>query len=285
MKKSIFILLTGLGLLCSQKAEPKEFKEHITREFTLTGEASNTTVHIYNFSGSVKIEGIPGNKVIMEIDKIISADADSDLETGRKELKMAFGETNDSIIAYIAEPFDTRPRRNYNFNNNDPDYEFSLDFTVKVPAGINLRISTVIDGIIEISNVGGKLHVNNVNESISITGAKSKTYAHTVNGDVIVTYVTNPSEESSYHTINGDIRISYKPDLSADITFKSMHGDLYTDFPDAELLPVSAIKVKESRGGNIVYKLNKTTTVRFGKGGKTFRFETLNGDVYIKKQS
>ena len=65
-----------------------------------------------------------------------------------------------------------------------------------------------------------------------------------------------------------------------------MHGDLFTDFPDAELLPASATKVQEKHGGGgQVYKLNTITAVRFGKGGKTFKFETLNGDVYIKKQS
>jgi hypothetical protein len=64
-----------------------------------------------------------------------------------------------------------------------------------------------------------------------------------------------------------------------------MNGDLFTDFDDAQLLPVSATKVKEKRGEGMIYKLNKTTTVRIGKGGRTFSFETLNGDVFIKKQS
>jgi hypothetical protein len=50
-------------------------------------------------------------------------------------------------------------------------------------------------------------------------------------------------------------------------------------------LPASVIKEKEKKGEGLVYKLNATTTVRFGKGGKTFKFETLNGNVYIKKQS
>jgi hypothetical protein len=64
-----------------------------------------------------------------------------------------------------------------------------------------------------------------------------------------------------------------------------MHGDLYTDFPEVELLPASATKMQEKKGGGTVYKLNTITAVRFGKGGRIFKFETLNGDVYIKKQS
>ncbi|HEX2969478.1 MAG TPA: hypothetical protein VHO46_10285 [Bacteroidales bacterium] len=285
--KKLLILITGFGLLFFQQSiYSRDFTEHLKKEFTLRGNATNTTLCVYNISGFIHIEGVAGNSIVIEMDKTISADDPADLETGKKEFRLDFEQTDDSITAYIAEPFDSRPRRNRNQNNSyNPDYEFNVDFTIKVPSGINLRISTVNEGNIEISNVAGNLHVNNVNESISITNAHGSTYAHTINGDVIVTYVTNPPEQSSYYTINGDIRISYRPDLSADVTFKSMNGNLYTDFPDAESLPVAAVKTQEKRGGNTVYKLNKATTVRFGKGGKTYSFETLNGNVYIKKQS
>jgi DUF4097 and DUF4098 domain-containing protein YvlB len=286
MKTALIILLAGSGFICTaQKDGPKEFTEHVVKEFTLNSRVSASTLYIYNFSGFIKVEGTSGNKVIIEMDKTISAENNVDLETGKKEFRFEYGQTGDSIIAYLAEPFDTRPRRNNNTNHYDPPYEFNADFTVKVPSDMNLYVSTIMGGVIEVSNVGGKLHINNVNESISIKDAKALTFAHTVNGDINVTYVTNPVEESSYRTINGDIRISYRPELSADIKFKSMNGDLFTDFEDVELLPVTATRVKEKKGGNMIYKLDKTTTVRFGKGGKIFTFETLNGDVFIKKQS
>jgi hypothetical protein len=64
-----------------------------------------------------------------------------------------------------------------------------------------------------------------------------------------------------------------------------MNGDFFTDFPQVELLPAAVTKVREKNGNGTVYKLNTITAVRFGKGGKTFKFETLNGNVYIKKQS
>jgi DUF4097 and DUF4098 domain-containing protein YvlB len=190
-------------------------------------------------------------------------------------------------MVYIAEPYDSRPHRNWQ-NNDDRseiEYQYSVDFTVKVPFGMNLHISTVNDGIISVNNVSGTLHVNNVNEEITIKNAKGTTFAHTVNGDVSVNYITNPPDESSYYTINGNIRVTYQPDLSADLHFKSMNGDFYTDFPEVQLLPASVTKVKEKKGDGFVYKLNTTTAVRMGKGGKTFKFETLNGNVYIKKQS
>jgi hypothetical protein len=288
MKKAIVTLLVGLVIICSlPAANSREFKEHMSKEFTLTGTVSGSMLFIYNISGFIRVEGYSGNKIILEMDKTISADDDKNLETGKKEFGLAFDQKSDTVIAYIAEPFDSRPHRNWQYNDDhrEIEYSYNVDFTVKVPYGLNLHISTVNNGIISVNNVSGILYVSNVNEEISIKNAKGTTFAHTVNGDVSVTYLSNPPEESSYHTINGNINVTYQPGLSADLQFKSMHGDFFTNFPQVELLPASVSKVKEKNGEGTVYKLSTKTTVRFGKGGMVFKFETLNGDVYIKKQS
>lgn len=64
-----------------------------------------------------------------------------------------------------------------------------------------------------------------------------------------------------------------------------MNGAFYTDFPDVELLPPTVTKNQEKRGDGTIYKMNKDTKMRIGTGGKQFKFETLNGNIYIKKQS
>lgn len=292
MGRNLVTLLMGLGIICSvtkanARGKDRDFKEHMSKEFILTGTASETTLYIFNISGFIKVEGSSGDKVILEMDKTISADDEKTLEIGKKEFRMGFGQVNDSIIAFISSPYDSRPRKRWYHNDdrNEIDYNYNVDFTVKVPSGMNLHISTVNEGIITVNNVSGTLHVNNVNEKIEIKNAKGTTYAHTVNGDVTVTYLNNPPEASTYYTINGDINVNYQPGLSADLQFKSMNGDFYTDFPAAQLLPATVTKVEEKKGEGKVFKLNTSTAVRFGKGGKVFKFETLNGNVYIKKQS
>jgi hypothetical protein len=288
MKKIIVALLLGTGILCPiAKANTREFKEHIKREFPISNDASHSILYIYNISGFIKVEGYAGSKVLLEMDKTISADEDNTLETGKKEFRLGYDQRSDTVMVYIAQPFDSRPHRNWRYNDDrrEIEYNYNVDFTVKVPYGMSLHISTVNDGIITVNNVSGTLHVSNVNEEISIKNAKGTTYAHTVNGDVTVSYLINPPEASSFYTINGNIKVSFQPGLSADLQFKSMNGDFYTDFPEAQLLPASTTKVQEKKGKGIVYKLNAVTSVRLGKGGTTFKFETLNGNVYIKKQS
>jgi hypothetical protein len=288
MKKIVISLLMGLGISCAvPKSSAQEFTEHLSKEFTLSKEASGSTLLIYNISGFIKVEGYAGTKVLVEMNKTISADDAKTQETGKAEFKLGFDQKPDSIMVYIAEPYDSRPHNNWHMNNDrqEINYQVHVDFTVKVPFAMNLHISTVNDGIVTVNGVQGNLHVTNVNAGIIITDAKGTTQAHTVNGDITVCYVSNPPEQSSYHTINGDIRVNYQPDLSADLQFKSMNGEFFTDFPDAELLPPSTTIKQEKNDGKTVYKINKTTSVRFGKGGKTFKLETLNGNVYIKKQS
>ena len=262
----------------------QQFKEHISKEFTVS--ASHPVLAVYNVSGSVKVIGYSGNKVIMDIDKTISAKNNEALETGKKEFQLGFEQSGDTIEAYVAEPDDSRPNGwHNNWHDRKIHYRYNLEFTIKVPFTMNLNVSTVNDGEINVTDVTGGLDLSNVNGSISVTGAKGVTDAHTVNGNITVGYVSVPPDASSYNTINGDLTVTYPSALSADFEFKSMNGNFYTDFGDVEILPFKVIKSDEKNNSGTVYKLDKNSNFRFGKGGKLFRFETLNGNVYIKKQS
>jgi DUF4097 and DUF4098 domain-containing protein YvlB len=106
-----------------------------------------------------------------------------------------------------------------------------------------------------------------------------------VNGDITVDYTAVPADASSYNTINGNLKVTYPATLSADLEFKSMNGSFFTDFNEVEVLPFKVMKNDDSDSDGTTYKLDKNSNFRFGKGGKRFKFETLNGNVYIKKQS
>lgn len=276
-------MLAGLVLSCAQSnAQSPEFKEKVTKEFT-----GASTLIIYNINGSIDVEGTNSDKVSFDVDKRITAKEKDVLEEGKREFKLAFEQKGDTVIAYIAEPFDSRPKRGNWQDRNDRriEYDFTLDFTVKVPRQMNVRVATINRGDVTVKDVTGSMRVSNVNGAIRLTNAKGATDAHTINGNVEANYLANPPEKSSYYTLNGDIKVSYPANLSADLQFKSFQGEFYTDFPEAEILPVQVVKNEERRGDKTVYKLNKNTSIRIGAGGKTLRFETFNGNVYIKKQS
>jgi putative adhesin len=282
MKIERISLLMGWMVCFAQfPSNAQEFKEHISKEFTPA--ASHAVLAVYNISGSVKVVGYAGNKVIFDIDKTISAKSSDELEAGKKEFRLEFDQMGDTVEAYIAEPNDSRPHSNW--HDRRIKYHYNLEFTIKVPFNMNLCLSAVNNGDINVSDVTGVLDLSNVNGSISVSGARGVTDAHTVNGDVTVAYTTVPPDASSYNTVNGDLRVTYPSGLSADLEFKSLNGNFYTDFGDVEILPFKVIKSGDKNDGGTVYKLDKNSNFRFGKGGKIFKFETLNGNVYIKKQS
>jgi hypothetical protein len=288
MKPTLLPVLAGLALSCAHAAaQSTEFKERVHKEFTVAAGGSTSTLVIYNINGFIKVEGTSGDNVTLDVDKRLAADDPAELNRGKQEFKLVFEQKGDSILAYIAEPFDTRPNRNRweERNHRRIEYDFTLEFTVKVPRQMKLHVSTVNHGNVEVKDVAGAMKVRNVNGAIALTNVRGTTDAHTINGNVEANYPAAPPEKSSYYTLNGDIKVTYPANLSADLTFKTFQGEFYTDFPEVETLPAQVVKNEQRRGDKTVYKLDKTTAIRIGKGGRTLRFETFNGSVYIKKQS
>lgn len=277
--------LTGLALLCLNGTRAQEYREHIQKEFPVTAAATGHLV-IYNLNGPIKVEGYAGDKVIIGIDKVISADDSDRLALGKGEFKLGFDQHGDSITAYIAEPIDTRPHKGNHWDNDrNIEYDFQLSFTVRVPYALNVKVATVNRGDVVVQDVAGALDVNNVNGPITIRNAKGETRAHTINGDLTVNYLDMPPVGSDYYTLNGTLSVTYPAGMSGICQFKSMNGSFYTDFPNVEILPAQVTKNEEQTGRGVMYKLNVAKRIKIGNGGKLFKFETMNGDIYIKKQS
>lgn len=283
MKKLICIaLIAGWGHCFAQKHNDHlTEKSHTSKQFTV---AANSTLAVYNVFGAIKVEGYSGSQVMIEVDQTIEADDSETLAQAKREFKLGFDQKTDSVIAYTAEPYDTRPHQRWDdHHNREQHYIVRLNYTVKVPSSMNLRVSTVNDGDINIRDVHGALNVNNVNGAISIANAKGTTDAHTINGDLTVTYLASPPDASNYYTLNGKLEVVYPPSFAGDVQFKSMNGEFFTDFNDTQTLPTEVVKSTDKHSNGTTYKLNKNTKIRIGAGGKTFKFETLNGNIYIKK--
>lgn len=288
MKQILIPLLAGLMLSCTQsQAQKLEFKEHLSKEFTIKENSGKNTLAVYNIFGSIKVKGYKGDKVVIEVNKTITADDKETLDAGKTEFKVNFEQKGDSVLAYISAPFDSRPNRNNrNWNNEKKiEYHYNLEYTVKVPFSMDLRVSTVNNGDVLVEDVAGLLHVSNVNGAIKLTNAKGAAEVKTINGNVDANYLSVPPGESQFKTLNGNVTIIYPQSLSADCQFKTFNGEFYTDFPDAETLPVKLVKNQETNQNKTTYKVNAETSIRIGKGGKIFKFETFNGNIYLKKQS
>lgn len=284
MKKLIILLFTGALISCAQ-SNAQTSKEEIKKEISLVSAAKDVTLEVYNLLGSVNVEGYSGNKILVEINKTIDGKHQSDVDLALKEFELGIDENTNKVVIYTKAPYDTRPTEKKNNNKGEKrDYSIKLDYVIKVPHDINLRISTINDGNLVTSNVYGNLKINNINGGIVVKNAKNLADLHSINGGIDITYASAPKDGSSYYTINGTISATYPSNLSADLKLKSMNGSFYTDFPEAEVVPQTVVKKTDS-GSASTYKLNKDTHLKIGNGDSKLSFETLNGDIYIKKDS
>ncbi|MCA0366275.1 MAG: hypothetical protein LCH67_19715 [Bacteroidetes bacterium] len=284
MKKLIMPFLTVLVFSCSNISGQKtKFEETINKEFKV---ASNSVLAVYNINGSISVEGYNGDKVLIEVDKTISGKTSEILEEGLKEFKLEFEQKGDSVIVFIAEPWDSRPQvRHWNKKEKKIQYEHNLNFRIKVPQNLNLDISTINDGDITVNQVEGFMKVNNINGAITVNNAKNANEIHTINGDVNITYASLPPDNAKYYTLNGKLTVEFPEDLSADCSFKSFNGEFFTNFENIEKLPSKIQKIVNTNGNETTHKLNQGSKIRIGKGGKDLNFETFNGNIYIKKKS
>lgn len=285
MKKLIIPILSGVILSCTNApAQEPKFTETIKKEFVVS---PSSVLAVYNIDGFIKVEGYDGNKVLIEVEKTISGKTNEIVEEGKQEFKLEFEQKADSLIAYTIEPFDSRPNRNRDrWNKNEYrkiQYRYNLNYTIKVPKSMNLVVSTINNGDILVTDVSGFMQVNNINGKITVKNAQKANDIHTINGDVNINYTVLPPDSAKYYTLNGNLTMIFPNNLSADCSFKSFNGDFYTDFEDVEKLPARVTKTVSETDKGTTHKLSKGSIIRIGSGGKNLKFETFNGNIYIKK--
>ncbi|UCG27940.1 MAG: DUF4097 family beta strand repeat protein [Bacteroidales bacterium] len=280
----LIMFLCGVSFYTGVK---EEHKEKISETLVFDGTSDQNILLIRNIHGSIDITGYQGNQVSLEIEKVIEAENQQDLEEGIRDISLGIINTGDSIILYTDSPYATLNRKNgkisyqWNYDNNGIDYHFVFDYTVKVPYGTMLNVSTVNEGDVTILDTKANVRAGNVNGSVYLEKILAVTSASTVNGDVECEIMQKPVDDCSFHTINGDIKITLPADLSADISYQTMHGDFYTDF-DFDLLPGQVETTKEKSGSGTTYKIEKNPTFRVGEGDIKMLFKTINGNMILK---
>lgn len=174
----------------------------------------------------------------------------------------------------------------------------SLDLAVLVPAGASLFLSTVTDGDIVVRDLqAGEIEIENTNGEVRLEKVSGPVTVHALNGDIDATLARlDARKASSFSTFNGDIDVTLPADVKADVRIKSDNGEIFTDFDlqmgarterragdegDAADRPRARKYSKGTKGRAFGFESAMTGTL--GGGGPVLRFETFNGNVYIRK--
>ncbi len=243
------------------------------------------TLDVRNINGFIHVEATSDSTVQMSIRKVIRAETRDDQAGAERDVRLDFREGGARVEATVTD------RRGHVCGEPSNDdgrrwdrvrYHVRYDFTIRVPRDAALRLCTINNGDVKVTGTQGDFDVDNVNGLIEMSQVGGAGTAHTVNGAVTITFTANPQRQSSFKTVNGNVDVSFRDGLGADFAMKTFNGGLFTDF-DVQPLAGPAAAAGERRNGRFVYRANEFTRVRVGNGGPQITFETLNGNVRARR--
>jgi hypothetical protein len=227
-------------------------------------------VRLRNTNGAVIVEQGTGNKVEITATKRASRGGDPSIV--RVEAKQA-ATGGDVLVcamwdeAGICEDGEYRGTRKGNWNSDDDRRNVSVEFRVKLPAGVRLDASTV-NGEVNISGATSEIRANTVNGAVRATSTGGPVQANTVNGSIDVRMGAVAGTESlRYSTVNGSVRVQLPPNVNADVELSTVNGSLETDFP-------LTVQGRMDR---------RNIKARLGTGGARLTFSTVNGSIELVK--
>lgn len=275
------MLLSPLHYLVASGGQPSEQASTspvIERTLRWTGSSNTRVFELSNISGSVHIVGENRSDVAVTARRTVRHQGRSD-DPGPA---VDFRESADRLLVCG----DSRhcgchisSRRDGRNDRWDDQTRVNVDFEVRVPMNATLDVCTVNGGTLRVERVNAPFSLHNVNGGIELDRMGGSGNVVTVNGDVTATFTSAPNADSAFRTVNGDITVTMPPSLAADVRMHTMHGGMYTNF-ETTLLPVSA--TTERRGRRTIIK-NNNSRMRVGAGGPELTFNTLNGDIELKK--
>jgi bifunctional DNA-binding transcriptional regulator/antitoxin component of YhaV-PrlF toxin-antitoxin module len=233
-----------------------DYKQKATAEWRKTYELQpGGRVEITNVNGKIEVEPAAGNT--LEVVAVKSAKGASD-EAAKEALSRI--EIQDS-----ASPGDVRIETKMQRSGSlFGGASLQVEYTVRVPAGADVKFSTVNGGI-EVSGLKGKINLETTNGGIRARDIAGAIDASTTNGGVEVDLAQLAEPGVKLGCTNGGIRLRLPPDAKATISARVTNGGI-----DTSGLQVDASETSRRR-----------LEGRINGGGTRVDIEGTNGGIRI----
>ncbi len=146
--------------------------------------------------------------------------------------------------------------------------QVNVDFTVRIPEGVKLDLSTV-NGELRIEGASEAVRARTVNGSINAASLGGPVTARTVNGSIRVAMGSAGGEDLEYQTVNGSITIEMPEQVNADVAFQTVNGSIDSDFP-------MTVQGRITR---------RSVNATLGEGGRKLTAKTVNGSIKLRSRS
>ncbi|MGH7644084.1 MAG: DUF4097 family beta strand repeat-containing protein [Gemmatimonadales bacterium] len=261
---ALIVMTAGLAILAAAAPRPAAAQD----DFQWKGRvAAGRTVEIKGVNGGITAMAATGAEVEVTARKR-ARDDDPD------EVKIEVIEHDGGVTVCAVYPTPRRARRENRCETGDhwssstDDNDVSVDFTVRIPAGLHLSAHTV-NGDVEALGLGGNVDAATVNGGVEVA-TTGWVEATTVNGSIRATLgrVDWPGE-LEFQTVNGGITLQLPATLNTEVRAQTVNGDLASDYP----LTVSGRWGPRQLKGTI------------GTGGRELSLSTVNGGIKLRRST
>ena len=226
--------------------------------------APGKSIEIKGVNGDISAVAGSGEVEVTAVKHARRSDAD--------EVKIEVVPSEDGVTICAVYPSDGRRENTCESGEhnhmNVRDNDVRVDFTVRVPAGVKFR-GTTVNGAVEAADLSSDVDATSVNGSIRIS-TSGYAEARTVNGSIVAAIGRATwSDVLDFSTVNGAITLDLPASLSTEVRASTVNGGIETDFP---------LTVTGRLGPR---RLNGT----IGSGGRRLDLSTVNGSIRLRKSS
>lgn len=229
--------------------------------------ASGGTLHLKNLNGAVRVERGSGREVEITAEKRARRGSTDHVRIETRRVGRGDG---DVLVCALWGPEASCDVDSYNSRNRNNDSnrnQVTVTFTVRVPEGVRLDLSTV-NGELRIAGATDEVRARTVNGSINASSLGGPVTARTVNGSIDVSMANSGSEDLEYETVNGSVTVELPERVDAEVEMSTVNGRIESDFP----LTV--------RGRISPKRVNAT----LGDGGRRLKVSTVNGSITLRSR-
>ena len=303
-----YLFITGVVLCIAGIAGAQQTKTTQSSKATQTTQAQSTakdenqpdkltvqlsdpsrpaTLRVGILSGSIFVQGGPGKEVIVETRVRKEKNPGEEEDEGddedsqrRRPSKKGLRLVPNSTSGLTIEEEDNEVVVSTGWRAGSR----TLEMHIQVPTNCSMKLSTVNDGDIEVSDVVGDLEINNTNGPVTLNRISGSVVAHALNEPVIVTFVkVNPQKSMSFSSLNGDVDVTFPADIKATLSMKAEQGEIYSDF-DLDLeKTTSKVEEKGKEKGRYKVSIERALKAKVNGGGQEILFKNYNGNIYIRK--
>jgi len=232
---------------------------------------------VRNVWGEVRVRGHDGDQIQVRVRETRKA---ADAETLARVTDSMWLETlelADGVELTVESP--DRERRG---RDRCRRCELHLDFEILVPFDARVDVATVMDGAVQVEGVRGPVRAHNVNGDVEAGGVQQCAGFETVNGELRVRFERAPAEDCAFETVNGDMTVDLPAGSDADVTLDLFNGRVRSDFEVTPLVTEPRVE-KATAGRGTHYRVSQDMGLRLGAGGPRLHFESINGDVLLRR--